>query len=355
MATPEITIDRSLIQTEEDMLARWGEFDKPLVSINCITYNHEKYISDALDGFLIQKTDFPFEILVHDDASTDETADIIREYEKRYPNTIKPIYQTVNQHSQGVKPSHKFNFPRTQGKYIACCEGDDYWTDPYKLQKQIDLLEVNPGYGMVHTDASILFEEKKVVISSNNKRLKRFPDSGYIFEKLLQSNTIMTATVLVRSEVLSNALNSIGSSLNKWKMGDYPLWLEISKHSKIKYLNEVTSVYRSSRNTASRREDKNESFLFIDSIFQIQFYFAEKYNLSEDIILKINRKYKKHLLSAAASLGDFSILDRTEFSSYSPESFKEKLILFVLKNRKYEKILFQTIKTKNKLGLRAFQ
>ena len=86
----------------------------------------------------MQKTDFPFEILIHDDASTDGTADIIREYEAKYPDIIKPIYQTENQYSKGIKVSQVYQFPRAKGKYIALCEGDDYWTDPYKLQKQVD-------------------------------------------------------------------------------------------------------------------------------------------------------------------------------------------------------------------------
>jgi glycosyltransferase involved in cell wall biosynthesis len=118
----------------------------PLVSICCITYNHEKYIQQCLEGFLIQKTTFLFEILIHDDASTDRTADIIREYETKYPDIIKPIYQTENQYSKGVIVSAVYNWPRAKGKYIALCEGDDYWIDSYKLQKQVDFMEANPEY-----------------------------------------------------------------------------------------------------------------------------------------------------------------------------------------------------------------
>ena len=98
-----------------------------LVSISCITYNHEKYIRDALEGFLMQKTDFKYEILIHDDASTDNTAKIIREYEEKYPDLIKPIYQKENQWSKGnYRISSTFNIPRAKGKYIAFCEGDDF-------------------------------------------------------------------------------------------------------------------------------------------------------------------------------------------------------------------------------------
>src|SRR5690606_24868156 len=125
---------------------------KPLVSICCITYNHVKYIRQCLDGFLIQKTNFSYEIIVHDDASTDGTAEIIKEYVKRFPNIFIPICQTENQHSKGIRGVFaKFVFPKSNGKYIAMCEGDDYWTDPLKLQKQVDILESDHGVGIVHT------------------------------------------------------------------------------------------------------------------------------------------------------------------------------------------------------------
>jgi len=117
---------------------------RPTVSICCITYNHAPYIRSALDGFLMQETDFAYEILIHDDASTDGTADIIREYTARYPDIIKPILREENQYSKGISNISIFNFPRARGEFIAMCEGDDYWTDPHKLQKQVDYLRAHP-------------------------------------------------------------------------------------------------------------------------------------------------------------------------------------------------------------------
>jgi hypothetical protein len=122
------------LRTEKEIMADWKvDYSIPLLSISCLAYNHEKYIEDTLEGFLIQKTDFPFEIVIHDDASTDNTANIIREYEALYPNIIKPIYQNENQFSKGINNSAMYNFPRLRGKYVAICEGDDYWTDSNKL------------------------------------------------------------------------------------------------------------------------------------------------------------------------------------------------------------------------------
>ena len=123
-----------------------------MVSVICNTYNHEKYIASALDGFVMQKTSFAYEVLVHDDASTDATADIIRSYEEKYPELIRVIYQQENQYSKGGGITKKFQVPRARGKYLAFCEGDDYWTDPLKLQKQFDAMERHPEVDMcVHT------------------------------------------------------------------------------------------------------------------------------------------------------------------------------------------------------------
>lgn len=116
-----------------------------LASVNCVTYNHAAYIRQALDSFLNQKTDFAFEILVHDDASTDGTGDIIREYAKKYPDKIRPLIQKENQYSKGIDNiSGAFNFPRARGKYIFMCDGDDYFVSPNKMQKQVDYMEAHP-------------------------------------------------------------------------------------------------------------------------------------------------------------------------------------------------------------------
>lgn len=136
----------------------------PLVSIRCLVYNHEPFLRQCLDGFVMQKTTFPFEAIVHDDASTDGSAAIIREYAEKYPDIIKPIYETENQYSK-----HDGSLSRIMdaamhpnAKYIATCEGDDYWTDPNKLQIQVDFLESHPDFFSSSHNYSVYHEDTKI-------------------------------------------------------------------------------------------------------------------------------------------------------------------------------------------------
>ena len=129
------------------------------ISISVLAYNHKNFIRQMLEGIIMQKTNFKFEILIHDDASTDGTADIIREYQVKFPQIIKPILQQKNQFSQGVDPHIYFNWPRAQGQYLCLCEGDDYWTDPFKLQKQKDFLDAHPECSLVFHPVEVHWQD----------------------------------------------------------------------------------------------------------------------------------------------------------------------------------------------------
>jgi glycosyltransferase involved in cell wall biosynthesis len=183
-----------------------------IASICCTTFNHAPFIRDALDGFLMQITNFPFEVIIHDDASTDGTSDIIREYEKRYPNVIRPIYQTENQYSKGIKISATYVWPNARGKYIALCEGDDYWTDPLKLQKQVDFLEANSEYVVCHHDASIVDEHGTTIAESKLPDAIKRDSSG---DELIRRPWMLTLTVCFR-----NVLGEMPPELYKVFNGD---------------------------------------------------------------------------------------------------------------------------------------
>ncbi|MCC5924107.1 MAG: glycosyltransferase [Crocinitomicaceae bacterium] len=207
----------------------------PLVSISCITYNHALFIRECFEGFLMQKTNFEFEILVHDDASTDGTAEIIKEYEANYPHLFKVIYQTENQYSKGIKTMNpRFNYPRARGKYIALCEGDDYWTDPYKLQKQVDFLEANEDYSICFHEVKILKENELI-----DDYITREVSETSTIKDLAYGNYMHTNTVVFR-----RLKENYPEWFLKVNAGDYSLHLYNAQFGKIKKIKEVMSVYR---------------------------------------------------------------------------------------------------------------
>jgi glycosyltransferase involved in cell wall biosynthesis len=250
---------------------------KPLVTINCTTYNQEPYIRQCIEGFLMQKTNFPFEVLIHDDASTDKTAEIIREYEVKYPDIIKPIFQTENQYSKKVRISSIFQYPRAKGKYIALCEGDDYWIDSLKLQKQVTLLEENEEYGLIHTNFYRFFQNKKKL----RNRLKEYIPNEQVTDYLLEKNFISTPTVVFKKDLLNHVdwkeINDL-----KLKLMDWPLWLIFSRYCKFKYIPEVTTVYRILENSASHFQIPSKQLIFFESTVIFREYFASKFSLNFD-------------------------------------------------------------------------
>lgn len=208
-----------------------------LVSVYCATYNHVTFIRQCLEGFVMQKTSFPFEVLIHDDASTDGTQDIVREYAARYPDIIKPIYQKENQFSRGVKIYLTYVFPRVKGKYIAMCEGDDYWTDPYKLQKQVDFLESHPDYVMCSSRFDKYWQESGLLEEDPDKKFK---GADYDLQNLIGGKWLtQTLTVMYRRSALDlKRYEQYGMSL------DMILFYELLKHGKGYCFPEVMGVYR---------------------------------------------------------------------------------------------------------------
>ena len=242
--------------------------NKPLVSVFCLTYNHAPYIRQCLDGFLMQRTSFDYEVIINDDASTDGTTEIIKEYENKYPEIIIPIYHEENLYSKGERGFwNKYCLPRAQGKYIALCEGDDYWTDPYKLQKQVDFLEGHPEYGLVYAKAKY-FNQKQ-------QKFEGVLGKDYIsFENLLRENIIPTLTVMLRKSLIFQYYNEIDVSKMGWKMGDYPLWLWVAERSKLYFINDVVAVYRALEESASHSKSVERSIQFYKSRHDIQSFFA---------------------------------------------------------------------------------
>lgn len=256
----------------------------PLVSICCITYNHSKYIQKCLDGFVEQKTDFIFEILIHDDGSNDGTREIIEEFQERYPNIIKPIFQSENQWSKGVRGiNYRYNFPRANGKYIALCEGDDYWTDPFKLQKQVDFLEANPGYSLCFHKSSVIMDDiQQFVLPSINEN-----KSFIINDIITESNFIRTESMVFRKSVIDNM------EILFVYAGDLFLSLLCASKGKVYFISETMSVYRMhDKGFYSGSSSENVLKRGIEDRIKLNKYFEYKYNIEfRRAIKKRKRQY----------------------------------------------------------------
>lgn len=241
-----------------------------MVSIWCLTYNHESYISQCLDGFVMQNTNFRFEAIVHEDASTDGTAAIVRKYAEKYPEIIKPIFETENQYSKNDGSIDKIMMNYTQGKYVAICEGDDYWIDENKLQRQVDYLESHPDCGLVYQQCKCYLQrDKKFTRTSDGKNV--------IFEELMRINTISTLTTMFRHSLQRSYYEEIHPEDQGWLLGDYPLWLYIAKQSKIQFMPGIVAVYRMLGESASHSGDFQKYKIFVESCTSMKVFFCEKY------------------------------------------------------------------------------
>lgn len=217
-----------------------------------MTYNHEDYISDALESFIMQKTNFNYEVLVHDDASTDSTAEIVKRYAEKYPDIIKPIFQKENQYSQSVPIGATFVYPLTRGKYFAFCEGDDYWTDPYKLQKQFDALEKHPEIDIcTHATICVDAENQKkvgVVAPYSSNHIFSVRDVIYGNGGFVATNSIMISKkCIVHPAKFSEILRL-----------DYVMQIKGTLRGGMLYLGEYMSAYRvNAKNSWTQRMNSN--------------------------------------------------------------------------------------------------
>lgn len=235
--------------------------EEPLVSICCLTFNHAPYLRQALDGFLAQRTNFPVEIIVHDDVSSDGTREIIQEYAALHPDRIRPILQEKNIWSQGLSGLDHYMYPSAKGRYFALCEGDDFWIDPLKLQKQVDYMESHPECGLVHTDYDLLAADDHPFRSADAEVRKR-RKTGNVFVDLLFWNFISTPTILVRGDLIRECARSITGRVSE--RIDIWYWLEIAKQHEIAFLPDTTATYRVHAGGMSQiRAFMNKAFIHI--------------------------------------------------------------------------------------------
>ena len=223
-----------------------------IVSIRCLAYNHEEFIRDCLDGFVMQRTDFRFEAIVHDDASTDKTPEIIQEYAKKYPDIIKPIFETENQYSKHDGSLGRIMAAACKGKYIAMCEGDDYWTDPLKLQKQVVFLESHEDFSMCFHAAEVKNEGEVADPYRNGTHFLDLEDREYTSTELVSKWMVPTASIVYRRDLVEQ----YQITHPEWLVyGDIVLALKCSHTGKIYGMSDVMSVYRIQPNSVTNNAE----------------------------------------------------------------------------------------------------
>lgn len=300
---------------------------KPFVSIYCLVYNHEEYLKDCLNGILMQNVDFSYEIVAHDDASTDKSVEILQEYRRKYPDKFKLILQKENQYSKGVHVLNDFVFPYLEGKYVAVCEGDDFWTDKDKLRKQVDFLEKNQEYSAcVHNCIKWhLREHTKTVMYSCEK------DYDISFEQVAQggSSCYQMASLVHRKEYLDK-LPQFFTMVTSYS--DYTLAMYLALEGKIRFMNETMSVYRffSSGSLAERSMDelneikckKQEATL--NMLKEVDRYSDYRYH---DTLVKLTDDYE---YSVAELRNDYKVLNSKKYiERFTQKGFKYRMKVMI--------------------------
>ena len=295
------------------------KYPKFKVCVDCITFNHAKFINDTMNGFTIQQTSFPFVCTIVDDASTDGEQEIIKKYiddnfdssggslflnkETDYAHIFfaqhklnKNCFFAVlllkeNHHSQNKSKLPYLEEWRNDIDYIAICEGDDYWIDALKLQKQVSFMDDNLIYGLCYSKSKVVYES--ISQGNNNSVGRRISDFESI---MLKGNHIPSLTTLFRKDLYYLYLNEINPYAKDWLLGDYPLWIWFFKNSKVYFFDEITAVYRILRESASHSADINKNLKFLSSVNDIRLFYANHYKKYQYLIPSLNEIYYRDTL-----------------------------------------------------------
>ncbi|HHR5883321.1 TPA: glycosyltransferase [Providencia alcalifaciens] len=312
--------------SEDEIKSHWKYSDKVYISCICIAYNHERYIRDTLDSILAQKSEYKFELIIHDDCSTDSTRDILNEYKNNFPDIIRLILQKENQYSQNKKLL-PLAIPFVKGEFVAVCEGDDFWIDESKIQKQIKKMYQYENIGVCFTSGCALFNNNASKLISFHKKTEQV----FNVEQVIQGGGgfMPTASMMFRIE----ALKSLPKFFYTAPVEDYFLQICTSLNNGAIYIPDTTCVYRintigswtSQRKSTTLDKILKEGKLYIDSFNELS-------------KLKIN----SHIINSQIAKQYITLTSIAIRNNYLPEA--KKLIItswsFSRKINKKQKILF---------------
>jgi len=307
--------------------------DTPFVSVCMITYNHEKYISQAIESVLMQETSFEFELVISEDCSTDSTRDIVLEYAERYPETIKTLLHKKN---VGMARNLIGCLEACTGKYIALCEGDDYWTDSLKLQRQVDILNTHPECSICFHRA-IKVDEDSIELGSTWPR-KKWNRKITTLLDLLEDNYISTQTVVFRNGLMN--LDTVATLISGLGFGDWILHILNAEKGKIFFIDEIMAAYRVTSAGATKTASLESKINDIEDFYtRMRDYFKEE--VPERIINSYKSRYLASFALSAAVEEKFDLADELLYRSreascrFSLKPFPTRMkVFFAIKSPK---------------------
>ncbi len=271
----------------------------PLISVKTITYNHEAYIARAIEGIVCQKTNFPFELVIAEDCSTDRTREIIFEYQKKYPDIIRLITSKKN---VGMRANSNRVNKFCRGKYLAFCEGDDYWNHPGKLQMQVEYLESHPECGLAHTDMDLFDLKRNKKIPNLIKKSVEANEDNIMNGMILNEYLVGTCTVVMTKKLYHEIRETCAYEFSGiFPMGDVQMWMEIAVRAEIKFFPVITAVKNVLVESMSNNKDMGKRVRFAKGAKSVHLHYAKKYGGkdTDELKNKITARFNKSLLRVA--------------------------------------------------------
>lgn len=329
-----------------------------MVQVSCMTFNHSPYIVDTMNGFCMQQTSFPFVCTIFDDFSTDGEQEVIKQYvkenfdlddaivsrneetddfvfcfarHKKNLNCFYAVYFLKYNHYSIGKDYRKYEYCKAfceQVKYIALCEGDDYWTDPLKLQKQVDYMESHPQCGLIYSDYSE-YVQNTHTLTDNMIKSGRRPQIKSFEEHLCKAAYIAPPSWLYRTGLKAIEEHRKNSGFID---ASFSLALEFFKHSEVHYLEDTTCVYRILDNSASHHTSLYRRYLYAKNVFEEQLYFGTKYDVNPGILKSIRQKFYRKYYAQILSYEDNlqKELLKSEFKSFDSSIFSNRVLKVAL-------------------------
>lgn len=306
---------------------------EPMVTVRTSTYQHAPYIKECIEGVLMQKTDFPIEFIIGEDYSTDGTREIVFEYAEKYPDIIRVFTADYN---VGSKANGQRCIRASRGKYMAICEGDDYWTDPLKLQKQVDILENDLGVGVVFTDIDILHQKKgfteKSIFKNNSEKFKIYKE---LEEFLLSTGFLAPCSWLFRKKLIDD----MPQNMEVHSDGSFLYMIEFFANSKVKFLPDTTAVYRKLEESASHSKSREKLYKREKGILKTQLHYIDGLGLSKEFREKVLVKHYKMILPTAIALNKKKDIEKASKLINSEIRSVRDRILFTISKYRYGNIL----------------